>query len=167
MAAKTRHLQNVRVVLLTISDACAAGFRSDETGKVLASLLKKSGALVIKKEILPDDVYLIKTRLKTVCDCGEADVVLSCGGTGLGPRDVTPEATKSVVEKEVIGLAEEIRRQGVKHTKYAALSRAVCGLRANTLIINLPGNPKGARQSFEAIMDLIPHALAMMRGEGH
>lgn len=160
-------LKGVNAVVLTISDSCADGERKDESGEVLKSLLEKKGARVLKKEILPDEAAGITDKFKFYCDKLKTDLVLSAGGTGLGPRDVTPEATRAVIEKEAYGITELMRAKSIKKTKRAALSRAVAGVRGKTLIINLPGSPRGAKESFLAIEGIISHALAMIRGEGH
>jgi molybdopterin adenylyltransferase len=162
-----KHLHGARAVVLTISDSASRGSRKDESGAVLVAKLKRLGAAVLKKEIVADDLGLIKERFKDYCDRLCADLVLSTGGTGFGPRDVTPEATHAVIAKEAPGLAELMRLESLKKTKRAALSRAVAGVRGRTLIVNLPGSPKAASESFQAIVELIPHALAMIRGEGH
>ena len=134
---------------------------------MLCDFLRKHGAEILKQDIIGDDKGLIIKKLKFFCDRLKANLVLSTGGTGLSSRDVTPEATMAVIEKEIKGLEELMRREGARLTKRAALSRAVVGIRKKTLIVNLPGSPHGALESFSAIAGLIPHALAMMRGEGH
>jgi molybdenum cofactor synthesis domain-containing protein len=152
---------------MTVSDSCAAGTRQDESGPVVQGVLKSFGADVIACEIVADDVSKIAGLLKKYADTEKADVVLTTGGTGLGPRDVTPEATRSVLDKEAPGLSEWIRVKGAAKTPRAVLSRGVSGVRGRTLIINLPGSPRGAAESLEAVAGLLPHALAMARGEGH
>ncbi|QAT17980.1 molybdenum cofactor biosynthesis protein MoaB [Candidatus Velamenicoccus archaeovorus] len=156
-----------RVAVATVSDSCAAGSKKDASGPLLKRLLESLGADVISCEIVADDLPKIAGLLKGYADAFKVDVVLTTGGTGLGPRDVTPEATRSVLDREAPGLAEWIRARGAEKTSRAVLSRGVCGLRGRTLIINLPGSPKGAAESFEAVAGLVPHALAMARGEGH
>jgi molybdenum cofactor synthesis domain-containing protein len=164
---KTLNLAEARVALLTVSDSCASGVRSDASGKVLVQLLEAQGAQVLKTAIVCDDKKLIKAKIKYFCDTLKVDLVLTTGGTGFGPRDVTPEATKEILEKETPGLCELMRQAGFKKTKRAVLSRAVAGIRGRALVVNLPGSPKGVCESFEAIAELIPHALLMMKGEGH
>ena len=165
--AKPSSFHGIRAAVLTVSDSCSRGSRADESGKALVQLLEKRDARVLKKEIVPDKKAAIKKRLKIFCGILKADLILTTGGTGLGPRDVTPEATRSVVDREVPGLVELMRFKSFKKTERASLSRAVAGIRGKTLIVNLPGSPRGSRDSFEAIADLVPHALEMMRSEGH
>lgn len=161
-----RKLEACRAAILTVSDACARGTRNDESGGSLRTFLEQEGADVIAQDIVPDDQQRISSRLKCYADSG-ADLVLTTGGTGLGPRDLTPEATRAVLDREAPGLSEAMRSGGAARTRRAFLSRGICGLRGRTLIINLPGSPQGAVESLEAIVDIIPHALAMIRGEGH
>ncbi|MDD2866183.1 MAG: MogA/MoaB family molybdenum cofactor biosynthesis protein [Candidatus Omnitrophica bacterium] len=165
--AKDATWTGCRVAVVTVSDSCASGSKQDKSGPVLKGLLEALGADIVSCEIVADDSSKIAGLLKGYADASKADVVFTAGGTGLGPRDVTPEATRSVLDKEAPGLAEWIRAKGAAKTARAVLSRGVCGLRGRTLIINLPGSPKGAAESFEAVADLVPHALAMARGEGH
>jgi molybdopterin adenylyltransferase len=167
MAKSKLDLQGIGIVVLIVSDSCASGDRRDESGVELGLILKSLNSKVLQKAIVEDDLEKICRKLRYFCDRLKADVVLTSGGTGLGPRDVTPEATSMVIHKEVLGLAELMRSEGAKKTRRAALSRSVVGVRGKTLIINLPGSPKGAKESFEAIADLIPHALNMMAGRGH
>lgn len=164
---KAMSFKGITAAILTVSDSCAKGIREDVSGKCLARLLKRRGAHVLREEIVEDNKKKIVARLKFIVDELRIKLVLTSGGTGLSPRDVTPEATRVVIEKEVPGIAEFSRLEGLQHTKYAVLSRSVAGIRKNTLIINLPGSPKGAEESFLAIADIIPHAFAMIRGEGH
>jgi len=164
---KAMSFKGITAAILTVSDSCAKGIREDVSGKCLARLLKRRGAHVLREEVVEDNKKKIVARLKFIVDELRIKLVLTSGGTGLSPRDVTPEATRVVIEKEVPGIAEFSRLEGLQHTKYAVLSRSVAGIRKNTLIINLPGSPKGAEESFLAIADIIPHAFAMIRGEGH
>jgi len=157
----------IKVAILTVSDSCARGDRQDVSGKVIEDLLKNNGFHVTEKTIVPDELDAITDRLLYLADRTDTDVVLTTGGTGLGPRDVTPEATESVCEKLVPGLAEIIRMQGYNKTKRAVLSRAVVGIRNQTLIVNLPGSAKGTQQSLELIIELLPHALDMIHGKSH
>ena len=158
-------MKGLSVAILTVSDSCAADRRRDESGAALRRLAERAGARCAAQAVVPDDVKAIARHLRVLS--AAAPVVLSTGGTGLGPRDVTPEATRSVIDREVPGLAEAMRAAGMKKTRRACLSRGVCGVLGRTLVINLPGSPKGAAESFGAIADLIPHALAMIQGEGH
>jgi molybdenum cofactor synthesis domain-containing protein len=164
---KSSAFKAITAAVLTVSDSCAKGNRENESGKRLVRLLKARGAHVLREEVVEDNKKKIAGLLKFIADELRIKLVLTTGGTGLSPRDVTPEATKEVIEKEVPGIAELSRLEGLRHTKYAVLSRSVAGIRKNTLIINLPGSLKGAEESFEAIADIIPHAFAMIRGEGH
>ncbi len=157
--------RGLRIAVLTVSDSCSSRRCRDESGAALGRLVAAAGARCVARGVVPDDEKAIARQLRALS--AKADVVLSTGGTGAGPRDVTPEATRPVIDKELPGLAEEMRRSGMKKTRFACLSRGLCGLRGRTLIVNLPGSPKGAAESFAAIADLIPHALAMARGCGH
>ncbi len=159
--------KGITAAVITVSDSCAGNRRTDISGECLVKMLKILGAHVLRKEIVKDDKKDIEKSLKLVCDSLRIKLGLTTGGTGLGPRDVTPEATCAVIEKHIPGLIELARREGLKKTKNAALSRGVAGIRKNSLIINLPGSPSGAKDSFAAVADIIPHAFAMMRGEGH
>jgi len=118
-------------------------------------------------DIVPDEIHALKEKLLHYCDSLAVNVVITTGGTGFSGRDVTPEATLQVIEKNIPGLPELMRAEGLKKTKKAVLSRGICGIRRNTLILNLPGSPKAVRESLEAVLDLIPHSLEMMRGGGH
>ncbi|HAJ57012.1 MAG TPA: molybdenum cofactor biosynthesis protein [Candidatus Omnitrophica bacterium] len=164
---KTDAFKGITAAVLTISDSCAKGAREDISGQALERLLKDRGAHVLRKEIIPDDKDEIKKAIKFISDRLHIKLILTTGGTGLSPRDTTPEATRELIEREAPGIAELIRLEGLRKTKMASLSRAAAGTRKNSLIINLPGSPGGARESFEAIADIIPHAFAMMRGQGH
>jgi len=156
-----------RAAILTVSDSCAAGQRKDESGAVVESILVGNGFEVCAREIVPDEHAEIAEMLKRFADETRVDLVLTTGGTGLGPRDVTPEATQAVCERMAPGLSELIRAEGLKKTRNAILSRGTAGVRKNTLIINLPGSAKGAKESLEAIVDVLPHAIEMLRGAGH
>jgi len=157
----------IRTAVLTISDSCAQGKRDDISGKTIEQLLDKDKFFVEAKAIVPDDYDTIAEKLKHFADELTVDLVLTTGGTGLGPRDVTPEATESVCEKKVPGFGEIARAEGFKITVNAILSRAVAGIRKNTLIINLPGSTKAVTQCIDIFSNIIPHAIEMMRGGGH
>lgn len=149
-------------VVLTVSDSVASGRREDLSGPAVKAELKKKFQ-VIKVEVVADDYASIETALRRLA--GEADLVVTTGGTGIAERDVTPEATRAVCSRLLDGVAERMRAQGAKKTPFAALSRAVCGVCGKSLILNLPGSPKGAVESLEAVMDLLPHAIDLLRGK--
>ena len=151
--------------VLTISDKGARGQRYDESGKVIKDNLSSAGGQVIKYEVIPDEAETISHKLTEWADEGDVDVIITTGGTGLSPRDNTPEATLSVIDKEVPGIAEAMRLRGLEFTPFAILSRAKSGIRDRTLIINLPGSPDGVKQSLQAILPAIPHAVEVLRGQ--
>ncbi len=156
-----------KVALLTISDKCSQGQRDDKSGKVIQELVRQLPAEVIKYEIIPDEPDILKQRLINYCDNLKVDLILTTGGTGFGPRDFTPEATKEIIERETPGITETMRSECLKFTKMAMLSRAVAGIRGRTLIVNLPGSPKGAKESLEAILEGLLHGLDMIAGREH
>lgn len=156
-----------RVAILTISDRCSRGERRDLSGETIRDFCSGIGAEIVKYEIIPDDPEEIREKIIAYCDKLKADLVLTTGGTGLGPRDFTPEATRAVIQKEVPGIAEAIRASGLKFTKNAMLSRAISGIRAKSLVVNLPGSPKGVSESLEAVKESIIHAREMISGKGH
>src|SRR5690349_21860854 len=144
---------SLRAKILVLSDACVRGERVDRSGPAVQEILEAHGWKVLAREILPDEVEQIQRWLEAWTDSGDLDAVFTSGGTGLGPRDVTPEATRAVIEREVPGFAEVMRREGAKKTLRAALSRGVTGVRKGKLIVNLPGSVRGARESLEAILE--------------
>ncbi len=152
-----------RAVVITISDKGSKGERVDTSGPGLAEMLKRSYD-VSGVVIVPDEEDLIADTIKSQIDEKGVDLVVTTGGTGVGPRDVTPEATRAVVDKEIPGLAELMRFEGVKKTPKAALSRGIVGARKNKLIVNLPGSPRGACESLASIIDLLPHAIDLLHG---
>lgn len=156
-----------RAAILVTSDRASCGQYEDLTGPALKTFLCDRGWQVAEVRVVPDDKAAIAGILAAWCDAGIAGLVLTAGGTGLGPRDVTPEATRSVLEKELPGLPEVMRARGMAKTPHAALSRALAGSRGATLILNLPGSPRGAVESLEVVLELIPHALEMLQGGGH
>jgi molybdenum cofactor synthesis domain-containing protein len=151
----------ITIAVLTLSDKGAQGERKDESGPLIAQVLKGMGE-VKHYDILPDEKDLIRDRLMRYVN--DVDLILTTGGTGLSPRDVTPEATREVIEREIPGIAEAMRLEGLKKTRTAMLSRAVAGTRGRTLIINLPGSPRAVRENLEAIMDALPHAVEKIKG---
>jgi molybdenum cofactor synthesis domain-containing protein len=157
----------IKAVVLTVSDSCAIGQRDDVSGQTIVDILKQSAFDVCEKKIVADETQTITTELIHFSDKAEVDVVFTTGGTGLGPRDVTPEATIAVCEKMAPGLAELMRLKSLEKTPNAVLSRGVAGIRKDTLIINLPGSPKAVRECLDAILDILPHAVKMMHGGGH
>ena len=154
--------------ILTISDAGAKGERADTSGDVIADMMIGEGFQVVLRDIVPDERELISEKLAEWSDGGRVDAILTTGGTGLGPRDVTPEATREVIDLEVPGIGEAIRIETLKKTPLSMLSRSVAGARSGCLIINLPGSPKGVRECLDVAMPAIPHALEMLKGRrGH
>ena len=160
-------LPMIKAAILTISDSCANRTRQDLSGQAIIDMLPVDKFQISQKKILSDDYQKIAHELIHLADNEAIDIVFTTGGTGLGPRDVTPEATISVGEKIVPGLGEVMRTEGFKKTRNAILSRGTACIRKNTLIINLPGSPKAVRESLEIILDVLPHALEMMHGGGH
>ncbi|MFN7946742.1 MAG: MogA/MoaB family molybdenum cofactor biosynthesis protein [Blastocatellia bacterium] len=154
----------IRAVVLTISDSAAAGSREDLSGPAVVSELQRLKAEITATEILADERQTIAARLRAWADSGATDLIVTTGGTGFAERDVTPEATRDVLEREAPGLAELMRAESLKITPLAALSRAVCGIRGRTLIINLPGSVRGARENLAAIARVIPHAVELLAG---
>jgi len=154
--------RTIQAVVLTISDSASRGEREDLSGPAVVSELESLRAEIVATEILPDERERIAARLRHYADAGAVNLILTTGGTGLGPRDVTPEATRDVIEREAPGLAELMRAESVKITPLGALSRSVCGARSRTLIVNLPGSVRGARENLQAIARLLPHAIALL-----
>ncbi len=155
----------IKVGILTISDKGSRGEREDLSGKVIEEVVKKINGEVKYYQIIPDEKDIIQEELIRAVDNLHLDLILTTGGTGLGKRDVTPEATLAIIEKEVPGISEIIRSESFKKTNRAVLSRGVAGIRKESLIINLPGSPKGVRESLEIILDEIPHGIEILKGQ--
>jgi molybdenum cofactor synthesis domain-containing protein len=155
----------IRFGILTLSDRSSRGERADSSGPELARLIQAQGWSVAKQEVLPDDESAIRDTLINWSDNGEVDILLTTGGTGFSPRDVTPEATRAVIERDAPGLAEAMRAASLAITPHAMLSRIVTGIRKRTLIINLPGSPKGAVENLEIIIPVLPHAVQLLRDD--
>jgi molybdopterin adenylyltransferase len=154
----------IRSVVITVSDACARGDRKDTSGEVVAQVLTEMGAEIVATRILSDDPDPLTDALREFAGRDDVNLIITTGGTGLAPRDNTPEATLAVIEREAPGLAEAMRMETLKQTPMAMISRGVCGVRSGTLIINLPGSPKAVRESFAVIAPVLPHAIALLAG---
>ncbi len=156
----------IRAAVLTVSDRSARGERADESGAVLAELLREAGATVVTREVVSDELEPLAAKLVELADREDVNLVVTTGGTGLSPRDNTPEATRAVVEREVPGLSEAMRAETLRQTPTAMLSRAVCGVRSGALVVNLPGSPKGVRECFAVIRPVLGHAVATLTARG-
>lgn len=155
----------IRFGILTLSDRSSRGEREDSSGPALARLIQAENWSVSKQSLLPDEESAIRAILSEWADSGELDVILTTGGTGFGPRDVTPEATRAVLDREAPGLAEAMRAASLRITPHAMLSRIVTGIRKKTLIINLPGSPKGAVENLQVVIPILPHAVQLLRDD--
>ncbi len=158
-------MKEYRVAILTVSDKGSRGEREDLSGLAAQEEVSGRGWLVLARDIAPDEAGDIEAKLIYYCDELGADLVLTTGGTGLSPRDVTPEATRRVIDREAPGFAEAMRAASLRVTPHAMLSRAICGIRASTLIINLPGSPRAVRENLEVILPALPHGLEKLRGD--
>src|SRR5512135_1543372 len=155
----------IRTAIITLSDKGSRGEREDESGLVIREMIEGIGASAVLYEVLPDERALIEETLARIADGGAADLVLTTGGTGVAPRDVTPEATLAVIDRELPGMAEAMRSESLKKTPHAMISRAVAGIRKQTLIVNLPGSPRAVRENLEVILPALPHAIEKIKGD--
>ncbi|HEY3374953.1 MAG TPA: MogA/MoaB family molybdenum cofactor biosynthesis protein [Candidatus Aquicultor sp.] len=158
-------LQGIKIAVLTISDKGSRGEREDLSGAEIKRIVESEGAVVIAHEVIPDEQYKIEEWLVRFADFDDADVILTTGGTGFSKRDVTPEATLSVVERLAPGFVEAIRQESLKITPHAMLSRAVSGIRGETIIINMPGSPKAVRESLAVILPALRHGVQILKGQ--
>ncbi len=157
-------MAKIKCAIITLSDKGSRGERKDRSGSLLKELVEKDIAVVEYYEIIPDEKELIIQQLLRFCEKDKVDLILTTGGTGVSPRDVTPDATKVIIEKEIPGFGELMRIESLKKTPHAILSRATAGVRGETLIINLPGSPKAVKECFNAIKGAIPHAIEKIKG---
>jgi len=155
----------LRVGIITISDRSSRGEREDASGPALQQQIMNQGWIVARMEILPDDYQTIKALLSSWADEGELDVILTTGGTGFSPRDITPEATQAVIERAAPGLAEAMRAASLRITPHAMLSRSIAGIRNHTLIVNFPGSPKAATENLTVILPVLPHAVQLLKND--
>ena len=160
---------NLRFGILTVSDRSSRGERVDASGPALVGIVQSKGWQVAGQKIVPDEIEEIQTALKTWADSGKMDVIFTTGGTGFSPRDVTPEATRAIVERFTPGLDEAMRAASLQVTPHGMLSRSISGIRSRTLIINLPGSPKGASENLQVVLPVLEHAVKLLRDEdaGH
>lgn len=162
-----RYDKPLKAIVIVISDSASKGERSDKSGNLATERLQRSGFEVVDYRVIPDDTSKIESSLIVACDELKVDLLVTCGGTGLGPRDSTPEATRNVLEKEAIGISEALRMQGQKRTPLSMLSRGTAGVRGKTVIVNLPGSVKAVSESLDALIPGILHASKMLGGHGH
>jgi molybdopterin adenylyltransferase len=155
----------IRTAIITLSDKGSRGERVDESGLVIREMLSRIDASVDHYEVLPDDAVLIISALTRLADSGTIDLILTTGGTGVAPRDVTPEATRAVIDRELPGMAEAMRAESLTKTPHAMISRAVAGIRKQTLIVNLPGSPRAVRENLAVILPALPHAVKKIKGD--
>ena len=156
-----------QAAVITLSDKGAAGERKDESGPAIAKRLREAGYEVVEEVLIPDDERVLKQQLMRLCDQRQLDLILTTGGTGCSPRDITPEATLAIADKNVPGIAEAMRAESLKITRHAMISRAASVIRGKTLIINLPGSPRACMENMDVFMDTIPHAMGLLRNEVH
>jgi molybdopterin adenylyltransferase len=154
-----------RAAIITLSDKGSKGEREDESGMIIREMIMSIGASVSHYEVLPDEKPGIVEVLSRLSDSGTIDLILTTGGTGVSPRDVTPEATREVIERELPGMAEAMRAESLKKTPHAMISRAIAGIRKRTLIVNLPGSPRAVRENLAVILHALPHAIEKINGD--
>lgn len=155
----------MRVGILTVSDSCSKGTRDDRSGALLEEWARGEGQDLTRRAVVPDDALTITRTLLAWADSGEVDVIVTTGGTGFGPRDVTPEATRPLLDREAAGIGARIQQQGLQATPFASLSRTLVGTRGRVVLANLPGSPGGVRDGMQVLHGLLPHMVALLRGE--
>ena len=155
----------IRAGVITVSDKGSRGEREDKSGPEIISMLEKMGISILHSKVIPDEKELIEEALIEYADVKKLDLILTTGGTGVSPRDVTPDATLQVIEREIPGMAEAMRREGAAITPHAMISRAIAGIRGNSLIINLPGSPKGVRENLAVVLPALQHAIEKINGD--
>jgi molybdopterin adenylyltransferase len=155
----------IRTGIITVSDRSSQGIREDLSGPTIAAVLANIPVEIVQTIIVPDEKDRIKDAIKQFADIDKLDLIITTGGTGVSPRDVTPDATREIIDKQIPGMAEAMRYQSLKITPYAMISRAVAGIRGNSLIINLPGSPKAARENLEVILPALKHTIEKIQGD--
>ncbi len=155
----------IRAVVITVSDACSRGERKDESGDLLVELLREAGAEIVERDLVSDDMEPLIEILQRRSESADVNLIITTGGTGFGPRDNAPEATRAAIEREAPGLAEAMRSDSLKHTPMGMISRGVCGIRSGCLIVNLPGSPKAVRENFAVIRPVLPHVVDLLAGQ--
>jgi len=154
-----------RAAIITVSDRGSRGERTDTSGPELAGILESHGMEIVSRLLIPDERETISQALIEMCDSNKIDLILTTGGTGVSPRDVTPDATRDVIDREILGMAEEMRRQSGLVTPHAMISRAMAGIRGKVLIVNLPGSPRGARENLHVLLPALNHAIEKIQGD--